>query len=738
MIFRLASLDSLFVSAAVAAGVLTATSATKAHRDVLFRGSAKDSDAQSQSTNKNMNGLHVPRKLADKNGVVDKKGLDLSLHMESREEKAAIHTGRNHQLRNYTNTKYFVSPMDDAGNREDSIAVDTTAADNIIDVGILHGNAVPFNAKGERNLDQDGTMDRDQYCIETCGLDRKKIPYGAFIQDLVRYCSENLCKCEGVPEGVEINYRCPNQISCWDTSQITNMYGAFNVYGIDDISLRCWDVSSVTTMEYMFFASGYNRNIYNRNINDWDVSSVRNMFRMFGYDSSFNADISGWNTSSVTSMMQMFYRSTEFNQDIGSWDVSSVINMWGLFLDAFAFDQYIGGWNVSSVTNMYTIFGSKSGEGGKFNQFIGNWDVSSVGTMKNAFKNNVAFNQPLQKWDLSSVTDMEAMFNGAISFNQPVDSWTWNASSVTTMESMFDSALSFNQCLSSWAYKVTNFTYKTNMFRDSSCPAGIDTPDGSLGPWCQDSSNQCYGATCVDDPKFRFDGDKLKNCEWVALGKASEKRCAKEGVFQACSQSCNPVCFGGCDDDPGFQLNGVKAKTCDWVAKQKTEERCKKPGVMDRCRATCNSINLDPKCATAVAVDCTDDEDFRLGGLKAQSCEWVAKKTNERCRKTGVTAACRRTCNPVCGCRDSTEEFAFKGTTITCNDLNIIYCDANTEDYSSGSDDFFKQIEAALAPINKKLERLDAIEIALGTAESEDLVLFRDLCPIKCQKCINS
>jgi hypothetical protein len=214
------------------------------------------------------------------------------------------------------------------------------------------------------------------------------------------------------------------------------------------------------------------------------------------------------------------------------------------------------------------------------------------------------------------------------------------------------------------------------------------------------------------------------NCEWVARGEASEQRCAKEGVFEACSHTCNPVCFGGCDDDPNFQLNDVKAKTCDWVAKQKTEERCKKPGVMDACRATCN-----PKCAT-VAVDCTDDENFRLGDINAKSCEWVAKqKTDERCAKTGVTAACRQTCNPVCGCRDSTEEFAFKDTIITCNDLDVIYCNANRADYSPGSNDFFfKQI----------LERLDGIEDALGTTQSGDLATFRDLCPTKCKKCIDS
>jgi len=336
---------------------------------------------------------------------------------------------------------------------------------------------------------------------------------------------------------------------------------------------------------------------------------------------------------------------------------------------------------------------------------------------------------------------MATMFWRSVKFNQPVDAW--NVSSVTTMEAMFRLANNFNQCISSWGAKVTKNDVPVNvyeMFDQKSEICSIQViPDSLDGPWCQDESNQCYAATCVDDLEFHLNGDDSKNCEWVALGDGSENRCAIEGVFEACSQSCNPVC-NGCFDDPNFQLNGVEHKTCDWVAKQKTEERCKKPGVLSACRQTCK-----PACA-AVAVDCTNDQDFQLNGIKAKTCEWVAKqKTNERCKKPGVMSACRQTCNPSCGCTDITEEFDFQGGMITCEDLDINYCDA--ELISSG-DELIEQMQDMLdevlismhekfAVVNQKLDAIKDVEDDAEVEISADSVLdrktYRDLCRNKCK-----
>jgi hypothetical protein len=329
-----------------------------------------------------------------------------------------------------------------------------------------------------------------------------------------------------------------------------------------------------------------------------------------------------------------------------------------------------------------------------------------------------SFNQFLQSWNVSLVADMTSMFQRADAFNQSLD--LWNVTHVRHLNSMFERAYSFNQCLSSWADKtiVDEITdHRTgdkvpiglDMFKQSGCTVTTD-PDPANGPWCQDSSDQCFEVTC-DDPE----------CSGMV-----------------------------CADDPGFQLNGVKSKNCEWVAKQHTAERCMKPGVMTACRRTCDP---NPLCSAA-GVDCTNDQDFRLNGIKAKTCEWVAKqKTNERCKKPGVMNACRQICNPSCGCTDTTEEFEFQGGMITCEDLDINYCDA--ELVSSG-DEFLEQLqnmidgalEEALAPIHEKLDvvnqRLDAIEDADVVEEeiSSDLVLdrkaYRDLCGKKCKKCIDS
>eukprot|EP00978_Attheya_sp_CCMP212_P024763 scaffold78413_cov94-Attheya_sp.AAC.1 len=49
-----------------------------------------------------------------------------------------------------------------------------------------------------------------------------------------------------------------SNITCWDVSEVTNMYEAFNGLNVFDDPL-CWDVSSVTTMISMFkSASAFN------------------------------------------------------------------------------------------------------------------------------------------------------------------------------------------------------------------------------------------------------------------------------------------------------------------------------------------------------------------------------------------------------------------------------------------------------------------------------------------------
>ena len=66
-------------------------------------------------------------------------------------------------------------------------------------------------------------------------------------------------------------------------------------------AIGLWDVSAVDDMTALFnndVVPGVNK--FNGDISKWDVSRVTSMFGMFGHASSFNGDVSKWDVSSMT------------------------------------------------------------------------------------------------------------------------------------------------------------------------------------------------------------------------------------------------------------------------------------------------------------------------------------------------------------------------------------------------------------------------------------------------------
>ena len=246
-------------------------------------------------------------------------------------------------------------------------------------------------------------------------------------------------------------------ISSWDTSNVTDMGWMFDLAIEFNQDISYWNTSSVEVMSNMLA----NTNKFNRDIGGWDTSSVIKMDDMFYGTYIFNQDIGDWNTSKVIDMEKMFKGAISFNQDIGNWDTSSVTNMGQMFEDASAFNQNIGSWNTSNVIYMNNMFSNCP-----FNQDIGDWDTSSVTGMSFMFKGfggTSLFNQNIGNWNTSNVTKMEYMFAGSL-FNQNIGNW--DVSNVTSMKGMFTQGTAFNQDIGSW--NTSNVTDMSFMFEDLS------------------------------------------------------------------------------------------------------------------------------------------------------------------------------------------------------------------------------------------------------------------------------
>ena len=255
-----------------------------------------------------------------------------------------------------------------------------------------------------------------------------------------------------------------------------------------------WDVSSVTTMSRIFAVD----QLFNGDISKWDVSSVKDMSGMFLNAALFNGDISKWDVSSVKDMYGFCDGATSFNSDISKWDISSVTSMDYMFQHAKSFNRQLCGaaW-VDSKATKFEMFDGSSGSIPRFvcKKFspqskaelqsgidaclalsptgvipdashgpIEAWDVSHVADMSRMFAGtNSSFNGDISKWDVSKVTDMSLMLSYATFFDRDISKW--KVSRVTTMSGMFHGATAFNSDISKW--DVSSVTVMSTMFKDA-------------------------------------------------------------------------------------------------------------------------------------------------------------------------------------------------------------------------------------------------------------------------------
>jgi len=308
-------------------------------------------------------------------------------------------------------------------------------------------------------------------------------------------------------------------ISDWDTRAVTNMQGMFHSavdFNNGGVALDWSDTSKVTDMSYMFWYA----DTFNQDVSGWNTSEVTTMYAMFvGYDAKDfnNGDVAlDWSdTRKVTTMTDMFRNAANFNQDVSGWNTGAVTSMNYMFTGAADFNN--GGvvldWSdTRKVTTMKQMFAGAA----DFNQDVSGWNTGAVTTMSNMFLSADDFTNggvALDWSDTSKVTTMNQMFKDADTFNQDVSGW--NTGAVTTMSQMFAGAADFNQDVSAWdVRKVTNMSYM--FLGDTLSTANYDA---LLIAW--------DALELWDDVSFHGGSSKYTTCS--AASAAREKMIATDG-----------------------------------------------------------------------------------------------------------------------------------------------------------------------------------------------------------------
>ena len=210
-------------------------------------------------------------------------------------------------------------------------------------------------------------------------------------------------------------------------------------------------------------------------LEDWDVSSVKDMKFMFSFCKNFNSDLSNWDVSNVKDMHYMFYKCRSFNSDLSNWDVSKVENMTGMFSECDSL-KIKPSWYMKKLSKITESIWSdiqdrSSGDtvrkedlittNGELRKKIlelykeqGEGETLDVSSLTNRIKcddfsdifqgyTKVKHIIGLEDWDVSKVTNMFSMFWGCKNFNSDLSNW--DVSSVEDMGLIFSGCKSLEQ-----------------------------------------------------------------------------------------------------------------------------------------------------------------------------------------------------------------------------------------------------------------------------------------------------
>ena len=108
-----------------------------------------------------------------------------------------------------------------------------------------------------------------------------------------------------------------------------------------DVANNFWQTDNVTDMRLMFARCSK----FNQNISNWNTSNVTNMVGMFDCDGAptgvFNQPIGSWDMSNITSLNFFLRSQGSFDQDISGWTIASLTSAnYGAFGTAFSTTNY--------------------------------------------------------------------------------------------------------------------------------------------------------------------------------------------------------------------------------------------------------------------------------------------------------------------------------------------------------------------------------------------------------------
>ncbi|MFD2307212.1 BspA family leucine-rich repeat surface protein [Enterococcus termitis] len=270
-------------------------------------------------------------------------------------------------------------------------------------------------------------------------------------------------------------------LSNFDTSKVTDMSSMFRESAVTSLDLSNFDTSKVTDMSSMFFGSV----VTSLDLSNFDTSKVTTMASMFVNSDATSIDVSKFDTSQVINMSSMFYGSDATSIDVSKFDTSQVINMSSMFGESTATSLDLSSFNTSKVVTMTNMFGRSAATSLDLSSF----DTSQVAYMSSMFSESAVTSIDVSKFDTSQVTDMSFMFYRSAATS--LDLSSFDTSKVMTMMNMFSGLTQLqNITLGS------QFQFKST---DANLPDPPTTADYS-GKW------QNVGNGTVNNPKGTFVG----------------------------------------------------------------------------------------------------------------------------------------------------------------------------------------------------------------------------------------